>query len=238
MSNYNPYSELDFKNRFKNSRIYNQLKNDFDHLFWDKSLGTVIPYQRFYEGLTPRQWAGETIFYVAPFYYLEKLTETNPTNIYDIGCGWNRFKRYIPNILGIDKRPINSELYYADIEGIVDDSFVNSHQQYFESAFSIDALHFHSLSTLEKIVNDFVSMIKINGRGFLALNLQRMIEQTSDTEMINLFNTTSPTVKQYDDYIRTTLLKIKCNYLIIDIDLSTMDEYMNGNIRIVFERKW
>lgn len=236
MNNINEYSEIDFRNRFENSETHKQLKQDFTHIIWEKCLPSIIPYRLFETGLTPRQWAGESLFYVVPFYYLEKLLETNPTTIHDIGCGWNVFKKYIPNIIGIDRMTENPKLFHADIEGQFDDEFVINHKEQFESAFSINSFHFRSLMVLKKTVSDFVSTLKIGGRGFLTLDIQRMIEQTSSEEMIQLFCTNTPTVEQYDKYVREELAKVECKYLIVDVDFSILDEYMNGNIRIVFER--
>jgi hypothetical protein len=236
MNNINEYSELDFRNRFENSEIHKQLKQDFTHIIWEKCLPTIIPYRLFETGLTPRQWAGESLFYVVPFYYIEKLLETNPTTIYDIGCGWNVFKKYIPNIIGIDKMTENPKLFYADKEGQFDDEFVSTNQGQFESAFSINSLHFRSLADLKKVISDFVSTIKSGGRGFLTLDIKRMLEQTSDEETIRLFSTNTPTIEQYDKYVREELAKVDCKYIVVDVDLSILDEYMNGNIRIVFER--
>ena len=67
-------------------------------------------------------------------------------------------------------------------------------------------------------------------------NLERMIDVTSTEENINLFGIVNPSYKQYDQYIRSVVEKIPCEYLIVDIDLSVRNEYLNGNIRLVFEK--
>ena len=66
--------------------------------------------------------------------------------------------------------------FYGDIHGIVDDDYIEQHQSYFESVFSICALHFQPIDQFCKIVRDFSSMVKPNGHGFLSVNLQRMID--------------------------------------------------------------
>jgi len=225
MNNLNEYDQVRFQAEFQNSTLYQQILSDFDIVLWDKNVGEV-------PSLTPRQLRGERIFTLAPFYYLNKLVETNPKEIHDIGCGWNIFKKYITNIIGVDFRA-----KYADKQAFVNEYYVTTHKECFESAFSICSLHYGSLVNLEKSINDFVSMIKTNGRGFLSLNLARMIEKTSSEENINLFGTTIPTNEQYDQYIRSVVGKIPCEYLIVDIDISTKDEYLNGNIRLVFEKR-
>jgi hypothetical protein len=186
---------------------------------------------------TPREYygtVGKTIFSMVPFFYLQKLLEKNPKFIYDLGAGWNIFKKYIPNIIGISPTTIVDN--YSDIHDLVDADFVKGHQEYFESVFSINALHFRPLNELENIVQEFSSMVATGGRGFLALNIARMIPETSDSFLMNEFGSLYPNVKDYDTYIRKILSKIDLNYLIVDIDLDILDESMDGNIRIVFEK--
>ena len=77
-------------------------------------------------------------------------------------------------------------------------------------------------------------MIKTGGRGFLSLNLQRMIEQ--EQELLQLFSTATPTVLQYEDYLRNELATVDLKFLILDVDLELIDESMDGNIRLVIEK--
>jgi len=239
LQNLNEYDPIIFRNSFQHSVIYQALSKDFKHLLWNKSLKNI-------NNVTSRQQFGETLFFLSVFYYLEKLTEKNTDKIYDLGCGWNIFKKYIPNIIGMDlppdpKRAADDTNFikmgnFADEYGFVNTEYIATHQEYFESVFSINALHFRSLVDLESIVVDFISMIKPNGRGFLAFNMKRFIERTSPNEMMDLFSTLTPSISQYDKYVRETLSNIPCQYLIVDIDLTVLDDWMDGNIRLVFEK--
>jgi len=233
MNNINPYDEQKCRAYCQHLEFFNQIKTDFDHLSWSKNFN--------FKPITPREKHGsaaiQTQFSMVPFYYLEKLLETDPTNIYDLGCGWNIFKRYIPNIIGVS--PTHNFDNRGDIHDIVDDDYIKRHQNYFESVFSICALHFVPLSEFEKIVKGFVSMVKPNGkgRGFLSLNIQRMIDRTPSQFLKKHINA-SPTGHDYEKYILSVLKKIDVNYLILDVDLQhESDDIMDGNIRIVFERK-
>jgi SAM-dependent methyltransferase len=162
-----------------------------------------------------------------PFYYLQPLLEKNPISIYDLGCGANILKKYIPNIIGVDKS--NSQLCYPDIEGRVDAEYIKTHQNYFQSVFSINALHFRPLTELRSVYEEFISMVAPGGRGFLSVNIQRMIESEKNllpgVDNIN-----------YDSYVRTQLDNLPCKYLIFDVNLDIVDEWLDGNIRLVFER--
>ena len=79
-------------------------------------------------------------------------------------------------------------------------------------------------------------MIQTNGHGFISINLQRMIDWTSAELLISLFDTVHPTQDQLNKYIRTELDKINLEWLIVDVDLTLVDEGMDGNIRLVFKK--
>jgi hypothetical protein len=228
MHNINPYDEQKCRAYCQHLEFFNQIKTDFDHLTWSKN----------YFGPTPRETVGnahQTRFSMVTFYYLEKLLEINPTNIYDLGCGWNIFKRYIPNIIGVS--PTHNTDNYADIHDLVDDDYIKGHQNYFESVFSINALHFIPLSKLEEIITGFASMVKPNGRGFLSLNMQRMIEQTP-REFLEKHISASPTSHDYEQYVLSVLEKLNINYIILDVDFNgTINDAMDGNVRLVFEKE-
>lgn len=129
----------------------------------------------------------------------------------------------------------DSNIFYGDEHGFVDKNYVIQHQSFFERAFSICALHFHPVNCLKQVVEDFISMIKPGGRAFLSLNLQRMMEFSKPEMLIDLFGTAQPTRQQLDQYIRQQLDDIETNWLIVDIDL-TINEGMDGNIRLVFDK--
>jgi hypothetical protein len=233
MDNLNPYNKEKFKKQFQKTEIYKSLTNDFDILSWEK-------FFIYTPAGTPRQIIGDrsykTMFSLVSFYYLQPLYKKNPKHIYDLGCGWNIYKKYISNIIGIGAEDPYGADFYADIHDYVDNDFIKGHQNYFESVFSICALHFHSLDNLTQIIKDFLSMIQPGGRGFLSLNLQRMIEKTQPDLMLSLFDTEHPSQSQYTDYVKNSLDSINCIFLIVDIDLTILDDGMDGNIRIVMEK--
>jgi hypothetical protein len=209
------------------------LARDFSHITWDSHCDI-------YKTFTPRQFLGDTsknIFSAVPFYYLEYLLETNPKQIYDLGCGWNIFKKYITNIIGVGEEDPTASNYYGDEHGRVDQNYIDSHQDYFESVFSINALHFIPLLSMRKRVIDFISMIAPGGRGFITLNLLRMIDRSSDEFLIDTFGTLRPTNQQFDTYVRNALSDLPCKCLVFDVDvLNSLNDVMEGNIRLVFEK--
>lgn len=219
IKNIQAYDEQVFRERFVLTDLYKKLQKDYTQISFTNCWNPE---------LTPRQDAALSRFSAVPFYYLEFLTQQKPTEIYDIGCGWNIFKKYIPNVIGIGaERPGSG--FYGDIQDYVDDDFVQGHQDFFESAFSINALHFHPLSNIKKIVHDFHSMLKPGGTGWLALNMQRMLER----DQMSFAN---KNISDIDMYIRQELSSLNINFVVFDVDLAQPDNYMDGNIRLVMQR--
>jgi hypothetical protein len=228
MKNLLPYPQTEFQNIFSNSNIYKSLTKDFDVVSFEKFI-----FNNLHKIITPRQYLGDrklkTYFSAVAFYYLQFLLEKNPSQIYDLGCGWNIFKKYIPNIIGVGAEPVDSEDFFGDIHDYIDDNYIQGHKEYFESVFSICALHFYPIESIAKRVNDFYSMIKPGGRGFLTFNVQRMLDHGNLT-----FN--SP--MEVDKFCRHELAGCThIKFIVVDIDFSVgLDEGIDGNIRLVMEK--
>jgi hypothetical protein len=231
MENINAYNKESFFKEFSTTETYKKLCNDFDIISFDWSL---VPELRSENYPTPRQRIGDSNFFktrfsTVPFYYMEYLLKHNPKVIYDLGCGWNIFKRYVPNLIGIDPGHTESPEIYADITDYIDKDYIENHQNYFDSVFSIGALMFHPLSNFSKVVDDFYSMIKSGGRGFLSINLERM------RELDPLFANTPP--EEIERFCRDELSKLNhIKFLVVDIRSNPIDEYLDGNVRLVMEK--
>ena len=113
---------------------------------------------------------------MASWYYIQKLIETNPDQIYDFGCGWNIHKKYLPIIVGVGPDEAEGR-YFADQEDYVDEDYIKYHQSFFSSAMSICALNDLPLSKIRLLVESFISMVKPGGRGYIALDLDQMFNK-------------------------------------------------------------
>ena len=227
ITNINPYVQEQFEEKFRQSSTYQALSADYDKILFEKYFDPPF-------AGTPRQQigAGTTLFTAVSFYYLQFLTQKNPKIIYDLGCGWNIFKKYIPNIIGIGAELPSSTFFYADQHDYVDECFITGHLNFFESVFSINALHFIPLSELQQRVLEFHSMIKPGGTGYLAMNFQRMFERETSDQFHNF------TLEEYDNYVRTQLCDLGLDYCVFDVELTekNRNEYMDGNIRLVIRK--
>ena len=103
--------------------------------------------------------------------------------------------------------------------------------------FSINAIHFISLVDFEKRILEFINIVKPGGRGFVTFNLTRMLELTSKEELEQLFSTQLIKIPLIVEYIRSAIRNISIKFLVVDLYIDKeINEIMNGNIRLVFEK--
>lgn len=237
-----PYNSKDFKLKFESSLLYKKIYDDHDLISYEDNLNIF----RFEETinnpkifLTPRRWLTLSIFDAVSLYYLGYLTDLNPSKIYDVGCGCNSFKKYIPNILGIDipsskNVVINNAADYYD-NSLIDNSFYLNNFEKFDSAFSICSLHFYSLKNIRERVIQFSSLISKGGRGYIALNIARMIESYSNVEY--LFKPSQTQINKIDKFVREELYNLPFKIEVFESTIKKQyDNYLNGNVRIVFTK--
>lgn len=232
MMNYQHYNKAEFIKRFYFTEWFSKLRKDYKYLYADK-IDIRIPYETI---KTIRQRLSDSsIFLYSVCYYLEFLLEKNPSVIADVGCGENLIKKYLPNIIGFDQTP------QADIQEWFDDAFVKNHTGEFECAFAVNSLHYIPLAEVKERINTFGKILKPGGRGFVTLNLQRLLDYTEPHEYYKLFDLTKRlTMDDYKQYLTKEIEGIDYQILAFDIvfdetNVDSIDDWFNGNIRIVFE---
>jgi len=226
----NAYDHDQFRAQFEGTSLHQALSRDFDELIYDRDCQVRCE-------ITPRQQLGDpscvpSRFFVSAFYYLQWLTAVCPREIYDLGCGWNVFKRYLPHVIGVGAESPHSVWFHADQHDFVDADYVQGHKQAFESVFSVCALHFVPLSNLRSTVLDFASMIRPGGRGWLALNAQRMIERDPDWQC------RAGNINQAVElYVRSELTNLPFELLVFDVYVTDhINNGINGNIHLVLQQ--
>jgi hypothetical protein len=232
MRNLNEYDQEKFEKEFKETETYKKIEKDFDTIFWDKhmNLHTAFP--------TPRQRIGSRVCLMTSFYYVEKMLEKNPENIVDVGCGWNMFKRYYPQLIGISPdNPEDSSTWFGDQHDYFDSDYAEFHKDEFDAAMSICSLNYTPLTTLRSNVESFISVVKPGGRGYIAIDILPMIDREDPEVLDDIFGTDKPTMHELDDYVREQLSDLDCEYIVFDLDSMENANELDGNIRIVFERK-
>jgi hypothetical protein len=251
LENINSYDEKKFKQKFESSSLYEKVYQDHDLILYQDNLD-IFEYKNILKPIpdsnlfvkkdfciTPRRWLSLSLFDAVAFYYLKYLTDLNPSKIYDIGCGSNVFKKYIPNIIGVDISDAKNTWIKNTIDvyddSLLDNSFYQKNFEKFESAFSICSMHFYSLLDIRKRVLQFSSLISKGGRGYLSLNAARMLENSMNVEEIT--NISESSINKVDLFIRKQLYNLPFKIEVFDcVVKKQFDNYLNGNIRIVFTK--
>lgn len=209
---YKTFDKDQFEREFSKSSIYQQLANDYPILYTEVTDINKLINDSSYK--VPRAALAEQgIFVCNSFYYIGMLLETNPKVILDVGCGDNVFKKYIPQIVGLD--PMCEE---ADICEKFNDEFVATHQGEYDCAMAVQSIHNVSLLGFVDRINQFGKLIKPGGRGFISINLGRLISRTEPHEFAQIFDLSRPlTIFDYYCYLKKELEKI--DYKIVAADV-------------------
>lgn len=218
MENLNPYNKESFYKEFIKTHTYSLLKENNDRIYFDKFFESA------WRGPTPRQAFGERRVSAVPWYYLNYLDTTDI--VIDLGCGRNFFKPYFKNLIGIDIKH-SEDNFFADIEDAFNDDYVQKNKNNFYAIFSINSIHFRPIEQLKNLCIDFCSLLKDGGRGFLAINTARMLEHSPNFHLQG---------QDLDRYIRDQFNDFPYTIIVFDIDVSESDAWLDGNIRIVFEK--
>jgi hypothetical protein len=223
MNNLNAYDSTRFREIFETTDLAKQLEKDFDLLTWETDLLTFK-----FPGMTPRELRGRRIFSMVPFYYILQLGLES--RIYDIGCGWNIYKKYLPNVIGIDAKYPDSTCFYADQIGFVNNQFVEQHTEKFENVMTMLALHFIPLSQLCDRINQIRQMVKPGGKIFIMMNVCHMINSE-----LELGSTTIKT--NACEYIRNQIEIFKNELLCFELDDNNVNDNMSeGTLRLVLQK--
>lgn len=166
-----------------------------------------------------------------PFYILEYISSMSDGVIYDIGCGFNFFKKFY-NIIGID--PTSDQ---ADIQAPYDLPMAEENKGKMDNVFSINAIHFCQPNELRPRVRGLFDMVKPRGYAYLAINIARIFEEFLD------FDALSEDQKNKANgilsaYAKANVLDICQDEVIYwdDTIANKFDSYMNGNIKILIRK--
>jgi len=214
---YKTFNKSQFEQEFSRSQIYQQLLNEYPTLCVEVTDVPDLKHDLVYK--MPRAILHDQgIFVYSIFYYIDMLLECNPKIILDVGCGNNVFKKYIPQIVGLD--PIYKD---ADIHGYFNDDFVSKHIGEYDCAMAIQSIHQVSLLKFIDRINQFGKIIKPGGRGIFSTNLGRLVSRTEPHEFAQIFDLSRPvTIFDYYCYIKKELEKL--DYRIIAADVLPMFE--------------
>ncbi len=231
-----PYDEDHWKQFFTQTELYHDIKSKLPVSCKEIWTSSGMPGNK----TTPRENQFNSYFNFNTFYYLYSLFQDSHT-IYDLGCGANLFKPFAHKLIGIDCFHIQ-----ADIDDMIDDDFVKGHQEYFYKAFAINSLHFIPLTKLQTTIENFYSMIKVGGQGFITFTLANMVELTNDADWQTLFKKMpdQTNLEEVVNFVNDIIWNLPYNYTIVDHCYFLDKDYgkllignpIDGNIRLLIQR--
>jgi hypothetical protein len=186
----------------------------------DGELSTTTKFEKI--SWTPRelQLQKHKTISLIPFYYIDYiLKHSSSDKLFDIGCGFNFFKNFY-NVTGFD----NTE--EADIQCLFDESFVEQYENKLDNAIAINSLHFVELTNIRERILEFYRVIKSDGYGYLTFNMTKLLTDAPDTDINWAF-----------EYAKKEIEKTNIDFLSVYIDNTIVNEYIDGNIRLLFKKE-
>jgi len=171
-------------------------------------------------------------------YYIRFLLEKSPNNIIDIGCGVNRFKKIIPNVIGLDADR-NSNY---DVFDHFDKDYSSNHLECFDAVICINTIHFASITTITERLLWIADILTTGGRAFVTFNFETWLMYSSSQDIKDLFGL-YPKFTQVVDYMSNQITNTGLKFIVEDWPIldhninSTVRDDLNGNVRLVFEKQ-
>lgn len=108
----------------------------------------------------PKQWSGWKVwkFYKYTGYNLiDEVNALDPDLVVDVGCGHNRYKGHIKNLIGFDQEPFP----FADIIANIED--INFRKESVDVALVLGSIQFGDINLVKKHFSKVVSWVKPGG---------------------------------------------------------------------------
>ncbi len=121
-----------------------------------------------------------------PFHLIDTVYRADHTCV-DIGCGYNWFKRFYPNIWGVDPRGATTR------DELLTPDWYRVNWGRWHTAFSINAMHFCDQTEIVNQVAKVRGILRPRGRAWVALNRKRIEERTPGYDSELLYHTLSDT---------------------------------------------
>ena len=164
------------------------------------------------------------------FYYISWLYDNNPESVIDFGCGECYWKKWFPNIFGVD---IDTK-DYSKMDLVIDpDQFIAENQNKFDCGMALNSIHFGNLSTVINNIHNCMMLIKPLGRFLFTINIRmlKMFSKDSEEDMktANI------------DNLYKNIKNMPYNIVLLDVpkedvQLNGSIRLLNGSIRFILEQ--
>lgn len=192
-----------------------RLKQDYDFVF-DRNIN--FPFK-----LYPRLLAELGIRFVLRdiYYCIDLLYQDNPKTIIDVGCGICHWKKYFPNIYGIDTEWIENYTL-QDSKDLVDESFAIINKEKFDCGMMINVGRNLTLEDLVKQIS--LGMKLVNKKFLFTLSYNNMHDV--------LFS-----IRKLLDQLPYPIVMFDYTDTNGSASTQIFDDFINGNIKFILEHK-
>lgn len=197
-----------------------------------------ISFDFFEQYVTPReqQILRDNFIALPSFYYIDYIRKNSTGVILDIGCGGNFFSYFFDDLVGMDHRldKLKTIKYVCGFDELSSKLIQNK----VDNAIAICSLHFIPLDQIKQRILSFASIIKPRGYGYLGINLARLLDNTEPNKLYPEgldFLKSNP--KMALDYVKKEIASLDLNIIATEYIEDIVDEFIDGNIRILFRNE-
>jgi hypothetical protein len=237
----NPYQSSVWKQQFKQTDVYQSIKDNYDHVIFsyrELTLFRAALHYTVYE-LSRKFLQDYKILDAVPYYYFQYIMENDPNVIVDLGCGLNVFKDTWSNIIGIDSKYCPEPICKHAVEQHFDDDFVAEHQELCDALISINTIHFSEIDTITHRLIGVSQLLRPNARAFVSFNLETWLMYTPREKIHKMFGNW-PELSDVIAYVNDQIIATNLDFVVVDWPIlripeeGTIRDDINGNIRLVF----
>lgn len=170
------------------------------------------------------------------FYYISWLYDNKPNSVIDFGCGECFWKKWFPNMFGVDiKQWCGSQADLIIPIWQLSDFFA-SNKEKFDCGMAINSVHFGTFDVVENNIHKCMTLIKDNGRFLFTINLSIVYRH-----MTGIFDDIKSDI-DIDKYKLDCYSMIqKTGYKILMLDMPKIGQAngingINGDMRFVLEK--
>jgi len=173
-----------------------------------------------------RVWDSYKITSLEPFYYIWQVQQTaqNKT-VLDYGCGPNEFKKFWPNIYGVDRLSFSNGSFFG-LPDKVSDNYVHNIDQTFFGIIAICSLHFVEKSAIILNMNKLLERLSSGCRAYMTFNTERISEASKDAF----------SYRDCEKMISTNYSQTR--FKILELEASEPMGYLGkeGNVKVLLEK--
>ena len=230
----NPYNEVEFWTPAKKQKYEQRVRNTFNtgdriqfgySTFADADMRSINPRDRF---LTP-------MFGMGIFRYYDIVAEKSPATILDIGCGMNIFKKFYPQVHGID----NDQKFAGHADEIIafNHQYAVEHAGTFDSVVAFNSLYHDHVGSLTASLLDVDLLLAPGGRACVTLPVKGMVNRTNrPDQFIEYLGTAEPTSWQLAEFFDQTIRQLPFNWLVVENYVGQTLGDLNGSLRMIWEK--